>query len=83
MKLVGTRSNRDAFGARIEVKSGDLTQSLEVRSSSSFESASDPRVHFGLGSATHVDSIVVHWPSHQVDKLGPTAADREAMIRER
>ena len=82
VKLVGTRSNRDAFGARVGVKAGRLTQSLEVRANSSFESASDSRVQFGLGSAARVDSIVVHWPSGQVDKLGPIAADREVTIHE-
>src|SRR5262249_52663392 len=48
IKLVGTRSNRDGFGARVDVKAGSLTQSAEVRANSSFESASDPRLHFGL-----------------------------------
>ena len=43
------RSNRDGFGARVKVKAGGLTQIGEVRANSSFESASDPRLHFGLG----------------------------------
>jgi len=59
IKTVGVRSNRDGFGARVEVKAGGLTQVEEVRANSSFESASDPRLHFGLGSARLVDSIVV------------------------
>ena len=82
VKTVGARSNRDGFGARIEIKAGSLTQSLEVRANSSFESASDPRLHFGLGKSVRVDSIVVRWPSGKLDRSGPVAADQEIVIRE-
>jgi hypothetical protein len=82
IKTVGTRSNRDGFGARVEIKAGALTQSAEVRANSSFESASDPRLHFGLGAASRVDSIVVHWPSGTVDHISAQAADQELVIEE-
>jgi hypothetical protein len=82
VKLVGTQSNRDSFGARVEVKAGGLTQTAEARANSSFESASDPRLHFGLGAATRADSIVVRWPSGKVDTSGPQSADQELLIRE-
>jgi len=82
VKLVGTQSNRDTFGARVEVKAGGLTQNAEARANSSFESASDPRLHFGLAAAMRVDSIVVRWPSGKVDTLGPRSADKELLIRE-
>ncbi len=82
IKTVGTRSNRDGFGARVEVRAGSLTQSAEVRANSSFESASDPRLHFGLGAATRVDSILIHWPSGKVDSLGAEAADQELLVEE-
>jgi len=82
IKTVGTRSNRDGFGARVELKAGGITQNAEVRANSSFESASDPRPHFGLGSATRVESIVVHWPSGKVDRLEGEAADQELVIEE-
>ena len=82
IKLVGTDSNRDGFGARVEIKAGGLRQAAEVRANSSFESASDPRLHFGLGTARQVDSTTVHWPSGKIDTLGPGAADREVVIRE-
>ena len=48
-----------------------------MRANSSFESASDPRLHFGLGAATRVDSMVVRWPSGTVETLGAEAADQE------
>jgi enediyne biosynthesis protein E4 len=82
IKTVGTRSNRDGFGARVEIKAGNLTQNAEVRANSSFESASDPRLHFGLGTAIRVDSIVVRWPSGKVDKVESEAADQELVIEE-
>ena len=82
IKTVGTRSNRDGFGARVEIKAGDLTEYNEVRANSSFESASDPRLHFGLGAATRADSIVVRWPSGKMDTIGNEAADEELVIEE-
>jgi hypothetical protein len=82
IKTVGTRSNRDGFGARVEVKAGGLTQMAEVRANSSFESASDPRLHFGLGAATRVDSITIHWPSGSGETLGPQSVDQELVLRE-
>jgi hypothetical protein len=82
IKTIGTRSNRDGFGARVEIKAGGITQTAEVRANSTFESASDPRLHFGLGTATMVDSIVVHWPSGNVDHLDSQAADQELVIED-
>ena len=79
---MGTRSNLDGFGARVELKAGGMTQNAEVRANSSFESASDPRLHFGLGSATRVEFIVVHWPSGKVDRLQGEAADQELVVEE-
>jgi len=82
IKTVGTKSNRDGFGARVEITADGSTRYSEVRAGSSFESSSDPRLHFGLGSATHVDAGVIRWPSGQVDKFGPEAADQELVIEE-
>ena len=82
IKAVGTRSDRDGFGARVELQAGGLTEYAEVRANSSFESASDPRLHFGLGRTTRIDSIEVRWPSGQVDKIGPQAVNQELRIEE-
>ena len=82
IKTIGTKSNRDGFGARLELTADGSTRYAEVRAGSSFESSSDPRIHFGFGAATKVDSIVIHWPSGQVDKLGPEAVDRELVVQE-
>ena len=82
VKTIGVRSNRDGFGARVQVTAGGLTQSGEVRANASFESASDPRLHFGLGAASQVESIVVRWPSGAIDRVGVQAADQEVTIVE-
>jgi enediyne biosynthesis protein E4 len=82
IKTIGSKSNRDGFGARIELTAEGSTRYAEVRAGSSFESSSDPRIHFGLGAATKVDAIVIRWPSGQVDKLGSTAADQELTVQE-
>src|SRR5207302_4391345 len=70
------------FGSRVEVKAGGLVQTAEVRANSSFESASDSRVHFGMGEASQADSIIIRWPSGIVDRMGPQAANQEIVVEE-
>ena len=82
IKTIGSKSNRDGYGARVEITADGSTRYAEVRAGSSFESSSDPRLHFGLGAATKVDSIVIHWPSGQIDKLGPEPVDEELVVKE-
>ena len=82
LRTIGIRSNRDGFGARVEVKAGNHTQSAEVRANSSFESASDSRIHFGLGAYTRVDAINIRWPSGTIDRLGPQTVDHEVVVEE-
>ncbi len=82
IKCVGTRSNRDGFGARVQVRAGALVLSDEIRSGSSYLSASDPRLHFGLGAAERADSIVIRWPSGVVDTIQNESAGQELIIEE-
>src|SRR5205807_2785448 len=63
LRLIGTKSNRDAIGARIRVKAGRRTLIDEVRSGSSFDSNNDMRVHFGLGATAKIDWVEVRWPT--------------------
>jgi len=67
IRLRGTKSNRSAIGARVVVRSGSRVQVQEAMSQSSYVSANDPRLHFGLGSFEKVE-IEVRWP------LGTTQA---------
>jgi hypothetical protein len=69
LKLVGTKSNRDAIGARVTVAAGDLTQMREVTAGSGYASQSMLPVHFGLDRATKIGSIDVRWPSGTVDRI--------------
>ncbi len=62
LKLIGTKSNRSAIGARAFVTAGGRRQRQEVMSQSSFYSQSDLRLHFGLGAATAAD-VEIYWPS--------------------
>lgn len=62
-KLVGTRSNRSAIGAEIELTSGDLVQRRVVDGGSGFASQNDRRLHFGLGAREWVDRVAIQWPS--------------------
>jgi len=82
IKTKGTKSNHDGYGARVELTAGGTTYVDEVRSGSSFVSASDPRLHFGLDNATRVDGIVVRWPSGTIDRVRHEDADQELVIEE-
>ena len=62
LRLVGTKSNRSAIGARVTVTAGTRRMVQEVRSGSSFMSSSDLRLHFGLGASETVDRVEVDWP---------------------
>ncbi|MEO8735273.1 MAG: CRTAC1 family protein, partial [Edaphobacter sp.] len=86
LRLIGTKSNRDAIGARVIV-TGSIDGAPrrwvdEVRSGSSYSSNSDIRLHFGLGQRTSVQSIEVFWPSG-LDEIFPgTAADQLIVLKE-
>jgi hypothetical protein len=63
LKLVGTKSNKAAIGARVVVTAGEFTQMQEVRSGGSYLSQNDLRLHYGLGSNTKISTIEIAWPS--------------------
>jgi hypothetical protein len=63
IRLVGTRSNRSAIGARVTVRAGTVVQVQEVRGGGSYISQNDLRVHFGLGTTSRVDQLEVRWPN--------------------
>jgi hypothetical protein len=82
LKLVGTRSNRSAIGARVKVIAKGHAQVDEVRSGGSYLSQSDLRLHFGLGSADTIDQIQIRWPSGSAQTLKNQACDRVIAIKE-
>ena len=80
--LEGTRSNRDAIGARVTLVSGGNRQVAQRFGGGSFLSSSDPRLHFGLDKATRVESVEVRWPSGRVDAFKDLAVDTAYHLRE-
>jgi len=82
LQLRGTRSNRDAIGARVQIESCGNTQFESVRNGGSYLSRNDPRVHFGLGGCAKVDRVTVKWPSGTVQVLNELPVDRYTMIEE-
>ncbi len=81
VKLLGTKSNRTAIGGRVTVHYGGKLQAQEVLSQSSFYSANDLRLHFGLGAAASAD-IEVRWPTGQKELFKAVPADRLITIQE-
>src|SRR6266480_1202155 len=77
LKLVGgAKSPRDAVGAKVFLSTNGVRQRADVTSGGSYGSSSDQRVHFGLGSATKVDKIEIHWPSGKKEELVAPGVDR-------
>jgi hypothetical protein len=75
-ELEGTRSNRDAVGARIRARSGERWQTRVVTTGSGYLSGNSLRQHFGLGGATRVDEVVIDWPSGERSELRNLEVDR-------
>lgn len=80
--LIGTKSNRDGVGARVKVSAGDMILHDQRKGGMSYQSAQDPRLHFGLGRNSSVDSIEILWPSGMSTKLGNLKADQILAIKE-
>jgi hypothetical protein len=80
--LIGVRSNRDGVGARVKVVSGDLVSHDQRKGGRSYQSAQDPRLHFGLGPRNKIDLIEIQWPSGSVDTLKNVEADRVITVKE-
>ena len=54
----------------------------QAKGGTSYMSASDPRIHFGLGKRAKIDSLVITWPSGQVDKLTNVPVDSIIAVKE-
>jgi hypothetical protein len=74
-KLVGTKSNRAAIGARVTIRAAGVKQFSEVRGGASYLSQNDLRLHFGLGTAKKMESVEIRWPNGKVETLENVAAD--------
>lgn len=81
IKLVGTKSNRSAIGARVLVRYGKKVQAQQLLSQSSYLSSNDPRLHFGLGDEK-IAQIEVRWPNGLQESIKNVAVDQLLVIKE-
>lgn len=81
-RLVGTKSNRDAMGARVRIVTGGLAQIREIAGGGSYLSQSDLRVNFGLGKATRVESVEIRWPNGLKQVFHDVEADKFYLVME-
>jgi len=82
LQLVGTRSGRDAIGARVRLTVAGRVRTRARVGGASYLTASDSRLLFGLGPATRVDAVEVRWPSGLVEGFSVPPADRYTTLRE-
>ncbi len=82
VRLRGTHSNRDAIGARIEAFIGKRVIVREISTTGGYISGRSKMCHFGLGEATTIDRLIVHWPSGTTTRMQNVAADQRLVITE-
>ena len=80
--LIGTKSNRDGVGARVKVTAGDLVLYDQRKGGMSYQSAQDPRLHFGLGSRSTIDVVEITWPSGIATKIPHLKSDQIIAVKE-
>jgi hypothetical protein len=82
-KLIGgAKSPRDAVGATVYLTASKMRHRGDVLSGGSYASTSDPRLHFGLGDATVIDELEVHWPSGAAEHFPAPQIDRIVTLKE-
>jgi hypothetical protein len=82
IKLIGTKSNRDGIGATVRVTSAGETQTQMMRSGSSYLSASELVLTFGLAQHEKAESVEILWPSGQADRLTNVSAGQTIVVSE-
>jgi hypothetical protein len=82
IKLVGTKSNRDGIGTVVKLTAGGTTESQMMRSGSSYLSASELVLTYGLGQLNQAEAVEIRWSSGQVDKLSTVAAGQTVTVTE-
>jgi hypothetical protein len=82
LKLVGVKSNRDGLGTKVKLTTSLGIQYNHATTAVSYNSSSDKRVHFGLGSAAMVDTIELTWPSGITQVLKNVKADQILTVTE-
>ncbi len=83
IQLHGDGANTGGIGARVIIRHGATMQALEQMPTRGFQSSVDPRLHFGLGATTVIDTLTVIWPDHRVQTLTNVAVDRLVTLEQR
>ena len=81
--LRGSGGNTAGIGARVTIWQGATTQLLEQMPTRGFQSSVDPRLHFGLGASSRIDSLLVVWPDKRFQLLTNVAADQTLTLEQR
>ena len=82
LRTIGTRSNRDGIGARVELVAGNTRIVEEVRSGAGYLSGRDTRLHFGLGSHSYADRLTIRWPSGILQEMKNVPSNQVLVITE-
>ncbi len=83
LELVGEgKGPRDAIGATVFLEAGGVRQRADVVSGGSYGSSSDQRLHFGLGTATKLESLGIHWPDGKQERVNVPGIDRVVTVTE-
>jgi hypothetical protein len=82
VQLVGTKSNRDGIGASLKLTSEGFVEVEQAKGGMSYMSASDPRIHFGLGKRGKIASLEIKWSSGQVDRLTNVPINQIITVKE-
>jgi len=82
IKLIGTKSNRDGIGTTVRLASGGETQTQMLRSGSSYLSASELVLTFGLAHNDRADTVEIRWPSGQIDRLSNANTGQTVTVTE-
>ena len=82
VRTVGTKSNRDGIGATVKLTAAGETQTQMLRSGSSYLSASELVLTFGLAHNDKAETIEIRWPSGQIDRLSNAPAGQTITVTE-
>ena len=82
VRLIGVKSNRDGNGSTLKLTAEGFTETRQAKGGMSYMSAHDPRIHFGLGRRTGIDSLEIRWPSGHVDQLKKLPVDQIIAVKE-
>jgi hypothetical protein len=80
--LIGTKSNRDGIGAALKLTGQGMVLYEQAQGGMGYMSASDPRIHFGLGDRSKIDSLEITWPSGQIQKFTDVGIDEIIAVKE-